>query len=111
MKVISKCHIRKNDIVLARSGSSAMGQKTGKVLQVFRKRTRAIVEGLNFVHKTLRKSQDNPKGGIIKKEASIALANLMLYCPHCKKGVRIKREMDENRRKIRKCVKCGNKFD
>jgi len=109
--MIFKSHIRKNDIVLARSGSSAMGQKTGKVLQVFRKRTRAIVEGLNFVHKTLRKSQDNPKGGIIKKEASIALANLMLFCPHCKKGVRIKREIDENGRKIRKCVKCGNKFD
>lgn len=112
--MISKTHIRKNDIVLARSGSSAMGQKTGKVLQVFRKRNSAIVEGLNFVHKTLRKSQDNPKGGIIKKEARIALANLMLFCPHCKKGVRIKREIDEKdekRRKIRKCVKCGNKFD
>ena len=112
--MISKCHIRKNDIVLARSGSAAMGQKTGKVLQVFRKRGRAIVEGLNFVHKTLRKSQDNPKGGIIKKEAGIALANLMLYCPHCKKGVRAKREVDEKdekRRKVRKCTQCGNKFD
>ncbi len=109
--MISKCHIRKNDVVLARSGSSAAGQKTGKVLQVLRKRSRAIVEGLNFVHKNLRKSQDNPKGGIIKKEASIALANLMLYCPQCKKGVRVKREADENRRKIRKCVGCGNKFD
>ena len=109
--MITKTHIRKNDIVVARSGSSAMGQKTGKVLQVFRKKSSAIVEGLNFVHKTLRKSQDNPRGGIIKKEARIALANLMLYCPHCKKGIRTRREIDENRRKIRKCVKCGNKFE
>ena len=105
-----KTHIHKNDIVVARAGSSAAGQKTGKVLQVFRKRASAIVEGLNFVHKNMRKSQDNPKGGIIRKEARIALANLMLYCPHCKKGVRIRREIDENSRKIRKCVKCGNKF-
>lgn len=109
--MILKTHLRKNDVVVARSGSAAMGQKTGKVLQVFPKRASAIVEGLNFVHKNLRKSQDNPKGGIIKKEARIALANLMLYCPHCKKGVRTKREIDENRRKIRKCVKCGNKFN
>lgn len=106
-----KCHIRKNDIVVARSGSAALGQKTGKVLQVLRKRGRAIVEGLNFVHKNLRKSQDNPKGGIVKKEAPIALANLMLYCPNCKKGVRTKREMAENDRKVRKCRKCGNKFE
>jgi large subunit ribosomal protein L24 len=106
-----KTSIRKNDIVLARSGSAAEGKKTGKVLQVFPKRACAIVEGLNFVHKTMRKSQDNPKGAIIKKEAPIALANLMLYCPHCKKGVRIKRDLDENRRKIRKCLQCGNKFD
>jgi len=105
-----KTNIRKNDIVLARSGSAAAGQKTGKVLQVFPKRACAIVEGLHFVSKTLRKSQDNPKGSIIKKEAPIALANLMLYCPHCKKGVRIKRELDENHRKIRKCLKCGGKF-
>ena len=65
----SKNHIRKNDIVLARSGSAALGRKTGKVLQMFPGRSRAIVEGLNFVHKTLRKSQDNPKGSIIKKES------------------------------------------
>ena len=109
--MITKTHIRKNDIVVARSGSSAMGQKTGKVLQIFRKKSSAIVEGLNFVHKTLRISQDNGKGGIIKNEARIALANLMLYCPHCKKGIRTRREIDENRRKIRKCVKCGNKFE
>lgn len=107
----SKSHIRKNDIVLPRSGSAAVGQKTGKVLQVFPGRSGAIVEGFNFVYKTLRKSQDNPQGSIIRKESPIALANLMLYCPHCKKGVRIKREPDENRRRIRKCVKCGNKFD
>lgn len=110
LTVYSKSHIRKNDIVVARSGSAALGKKTGKVLQVFPARGRAIVEGLNFVHKTLRKSQDNPKGGIIKKEAPIALANLMLYCPQCKKGVRIKRELDENHNKIRKCLKCGDKF-
>lgn len=105
-----KTHIRKSDIVIARSGGAAVGQKTGKVLHVFRKSASAIVEGMNFVHKTLRKSQDNPKGGVIKKEARIALANLMLYCPQCKKGVRIKREIVEDKGKARKCHKCGNNF-
>ncbi len=106
-----KTLIHKDDIVVARSGSAAVGNKSGKVLQVSRKRGSAVVEGLRFIHKNLRKSQDNPKGGIIKKEAPIALANLMLFCPHCKKGVRIKRERDEKQIKIRKCRKCGHNFD
>jgi large subunit ribosomal protein L24 len=41
-------------------------------------RNRAVVEGLNLVKKTLRKSQDHPQGGIIDKEASIHLSNLRL---------------------------------
>jgi large subunit ribosomal protein L24 len=102
-----KTNIRKNDVVIARSGSDAVGHKTGKVLQVFRKDAAAIVEGMRFVHKTLPKSQDNPKGGIIKKEARIALSNLMLYCTHCKKGVRVKKEITGGKNKIRKCIKCG----
>jgi len=105
-----KSLIRKNDIVVAHSGASAAGGKSGKVLQVLRKKGSAIVEGLNFIHKNMRKTQDNPKGGIIKKEARIALSNLMLYCPHCKKGVRIRRESEEGGKKIRKCRKCGNNF-
>ena len=71
---------------------------------------RAVVEGLNLVTKHLRKSQDNPKGGITQKEASIALANLMLYCSQCKKAVRVKRVAEGDKR-VRKCKKCGQAFD
>ena len=104
-------HIRRNDIVIARAGTPASGGKTGKVLQVFPGRGRAIVEGLNYIHKTLRKSQDNPKGGIIQKEASISVSNLMLFCPHCKKGVRVSRVLNEQGKRLRKCGKCGHQFD
>jgi large subunit ribosomal protein L24 len=107
----SAVHIRRNDIVIARAGTPASGGKTGKVLQVFPGRGRAIVEGLNYIHKTLRKSQDNPKGGIIKREASISVSNLMLYCQHCKKGVRVSRATNEQGKRVRKCGKCGHSFD
>ncbi|MBU4199136.1 MAG: 50S ribosomal protein L24 [Verrucomicrobia bacterium] len=107
----TRCHIRRNDIVIAHKGTPASGGKTGKVLQVFPGRGRVIVEGLNYIHKTLRKSQDNPKGGIIQKEASIAVSNLMLYCPHCKKGVRVARGVSEQGQRSRKCKKCGHLFD
>ena len=100
--------VKKNDVVAAVSGDEK--GKSGKVLHVYRQKNRALVEGLNLVKKTLRKSQENPKGGIVEKEGSIALSNLMLYCPDCKKGVRVKREKDGAKR-IRKCASCGHSFD
>lgn len=107
---IPKMTIRRNDIVLVCSGREAEGKKTGKVLQVIPGKATAIVEGLNFIYKTLRKSQDRPKGGIIKKEGPIAISNLMLFCPHCKDGVRIARVRGENGKVDRKCKQCGHVF-
>jgi len=101
-------HIRRNDTVVAIHGRDA--GRTGKVLAVFPARGRALVEGLNLVTKHLRKSQDRPKGGITQKEAPLSVANLMLHCPHCKKGVRVRR-VREGDRKIRRCRRCGHTFD
>lgn len=101
-------NIRRNDIVVKIRGRDK--GKQGKVLQMLVGKDRAIVEGLNLVTKHLRKSQDNPKGGITRKEASIALANLMLYCPHCKKAVRVKRVIEGDKR-VRKCKKCAQALD
>jgi large subunit ribosomal protein L24 len=102
--------IRRNDIVVAIRGRNAGRDRTGKVLRVFPKTGRAIVEGMNLVTKHLRKSQANPKGGITQKEAPMALPNLMLYCPHCKRGVRAARVL-EGERRVRKCRRCGHAFD
>ncbi|MBN2301197.1 MAG: 50S ribosomal protein L24 [Lentisphaerae bacterium] len=100
--------IKKNDVVIAIAGVNA--GKTGKVLQVFPSRGRVIVEGLNLIKKNMRKSQDNPNGAVVEKEASMAVSNLMLYCPECKKGVRILR-IKEGKKRIRKCKLCVYSFD
>lgn len=71
-----KLNIKKGDIVVAIAGEDAAAQKTGKVLQVFPEKGRAIVEGFNYVKKHMRKSQDNPQGGIVEKEAPIAISKL-----------------------------------
>ncbi len=105
-----KIHIRRDDVVMVCSGSDALGKKTGKVLQVLTGKRAAIVEGLHYISKTLRKSQEQPKGGIIRKEGPIAAANLMLYCPHCKDGVRVSRARSENGKVARVCKKCGHQF-
>lgn len=105
---MSIAKVRKKDTIMVIAGEEA--GKTGKVLHVYKEKNRAIVEGLNLVKKALRKSQDNPNGGIVEKEGSIAVSNLMPYCPDCKKGVRIKRDKDGEKR-IRKCGICGHSFD
>lgn len=108
---LNKLHVRKNDIVVARKGRDAGASKTGKVLAVFPDKGKALAEGLNMVTKHLRKSQEHPKGMILKRESPMPLANLMLFCPQCKKGVRSLRINNEKGKRIRKCRKCGHLFD
>jgi len=105
---VSILRIKKDDTVVAIRGADV--GKTGKVIQVMPERNRALVEGLNLVKKTLRKTQENPQGGIAEKEAAMHLSNLMLHCPHCKKGVKIRVELD-GEKKLRKCKICGHAFD
>ena len=50
----------------------------GKILFVFPKDNKAIVEGVNFIKRAVRPTQNNPNGGYTEKEAPIHLSNLML---------------------------------
>ena len=81
----TKIHVRRGDIVRAISGEDAAGKKTGKVLKLYPKKGRALVEGFNFVKKHMRKSQDNPSGGIVSKEASMAISKLVVVTRAAKK--------------------------
>ena len=68
--------IRKNDIVHVIAGKDK--GKSGKVMKIFPKAERALVENINIVKKTRRKTQQDQKGGIVSIEAPIHLSNLML---------------------------------
>lgn len=85
----AKPRIKKNDIVEAIAGDDA--GKTGKVLQVIPHKGVAVVEGLNMIKKCMRKTQDNPQGGIVEKEAPIALSNLREAKPAGKKAAEKKK--------------------
>ena len=80
-----KMHVRRGDIVRAISGADADGKKTGKVLKVYPETGRALVEGFRFVKKHMRKSQDNPSGGIVTKEAPMAASKLVVVTRAAKK--------------------------
>ena len=67
--------VKKNDMVVVLSGEDR--GKIGKVLATFPGKDRVLVEGVNVIKKALRKSQDNPKGGIVTKEAPIQSSKVM----------------------------------
>ncbi|REJ81635.1 MAG: 50S ribosomal protein L24 [Bacteroidetes bacterium] len=71
-----KLNIRKGDIVKVISGDSRGTQ--GRVLDVFRKERRVLVEGVNMVSKHTKPNAKNTQGGIVKKEAPIHISNVML---------------------------------
>ena len=69
-------HITKGMIVKVISGNQK-GQ-SGKVLSVFPKKMKAIVEGVNLRKRSVRPTQDNPSGGYIDREAPLHMSNLMI---------------------------------
>jgi large subunit ribosomal protein L24 len=71
-----KFHVKKNDEVLVISGAHR-GQK-GKILQVLTKKNRVIVEGVHMIKKSVRPTQNNPKGGFEEREGSIHISNVKL---------------------------------
>lgn len=71
---MATARIKKGDFVQAIAGDDK--GKKGKVLLADPETDRALVEGLNFVKKHMRKTQDNPQGGVFEKEAPIHLSNL-----------------------------------
>ena len=104
-------HIRRSDEVQVISGDHA-GQ-TGRVLFVDRHKGRLVVEGVNRVYKHVRRSQRNPQGGRVQKEAPVAASSVMLVCHHrnCPKSgkpVRVRCKIGDDGVRTRVCAKCGN---
>src|ERR1700733_11995817 len=80
-------HIKKNDEVVVLSGTQ-QGQR-GKVLEVLRSRSRVIIEGVNFIKKASRKTQEQPQGGIIEREGALHISKVMLAADYdARKGAK-----------------------
>jgi len=79
--------IRKNDTVIIVAGNYK--GKTGKVLKVYPKKNRVIVEGVNIIKRHTKANQQLPQGGIIEKEAPLHVSNVMLVDPKTNDATRI----------------------
>ena len=99
---MSKLHLKKGDNVMVIAGNNK-GQ-SGRILIVNKEKERAIVEGVNLMSKHTKPNADNPKGGIIKKEAPVHISNLMLI-DKSGKPTKVGRKKDEKTGKITRISK------
>lgn len=107
---MKKFRIRKDDKVMVIAGKDK--GKVGKVLKIMRKKDKVLVEKVNMVK---RHTKANPytqqAGGIVEKEAAIAISNVALICDACTKPTRVGYKVTEDGKKVRFCKKCNEVID
>ncbi|MDD3627839.1 MAG: 50S ribosomal protein L24 [bacterium] len=105
--------IKKGDTVYVIAGNKENKGKIGKVLKVFPKTGRVLIEGINYAKKSMKPDpQKNRQGGIQQEEMPLDVSNVMIFCTKCSKPVRIKMKVSENgKQKFRVCHKCGEILD
>ena len=105
---MNKLHVKKDDTVVVISGDSKGTQ--GKVIAASPEEGKVIVAGANIVSKHTKARRQGETSSIVKTEGAIYASKVMLVCPKCNKGVRVKYEtavVDGKKTKKRLCAKCG----
>jgi large subunit ribosomal protein L24 len=102
--------IRKGDNVRVIAGKDA--GKSGRVLSIDAKKNRVVVEHVAIMKRHTRPNpQKNIKGGIVEKEASINVSNVMVVCASCGKHTRIGHTVLSDGSKVRSCRRCHTALD
>jgi len=118
-QTITKVHVKKNDQVVVISGPEGIKGKQGKVMSVFPKTGKVIVEGVAYVSKHRKSRRQDMQGGIYQKERGLDASNVMLICPKCGKATRIGHQItvsendkgETTRKNIRVCKRCGAEIE
>ena len=103
---MNSLNVKKGDTVVVLAGKDK--GKRGKVMSANPTKGRVIVEGVNMatVHVSAQKS-GGKDSGIIKREASIDVSNVMRVCPKCNEPTRIGHKFLDDGSKVSVCKKCG----
>ena len=99
--------IKKGDNIIVLTGKDK--GKKAKVLRVFPKTGKILVEAVNMVKKHLKKRKENEKGQVVSVAMPIDASNVLLFCSKCSKGSRIKTSI-VNSKKLRVCFRCSSEF-
>ena len=103
-------HVKADDQVLVLAGKDR--GKTGRVLHLMPDRKRAVVETINMTYRHTRQNpQQNVQGGILEKEAPVALSNLQVICGECSQATREGFTRLDDGKKVRICKKRSGTID
>ena len=106
---MAKQSIKRNDTIEVISGKEK--GKRGKVLIVLRDKQRVIVERVNFIKRHQRPTQKVRQGGIIEREGSLHVSNVMLVCGKCNRPTRTGAQALADGRRVRVCKRCNEIVD
>lgn len=106
---MSKVHVKKGDTVVVLSGQDK--GKKGKILSVNPDKSTVLVEGVNIRTKHKKPRNAQQQGGIMKQEAYIHSAKVMLVCTKCGKPTKIEKQILDSGSKARVCKKCNEQID
>ena len=67
--------LRRGDTVVVVTGADRGSQ--GRVLRILPGREQVVIEGVNLVYRHIRRSQQNPQGGRVRRESPIHISNVM----------------------------------
>jgi len=90
----AKFNIKKGDSVVVITGDDKDLKKPRKVLEVYPDDARVLVEGANIITRHTKPSAQNTKGGLVKKEASMHISNVMLWDAKKAEPTKVKRTRD-----------------
>jgi len=97
VQALQKTRIRKGDTVVVIAGRDR--GKSGKVLSVDRSKGKLVVEKINMIKRHTKPNQKVKQGGILEREAPLAISNVMFLCPVTQKPTRLgMRTLDDGRR-------------
>ncbi|HET9199905.1 MAG TPA: 50S ribosomal protein L24 [Dehalococcoidia bacterium] len=101
--------IKQNDNVMVMTGKDR--GRTGAVRVVLPDEGRVIVTGVNMVKRHMRQRSLQQPGGIIEKEAPVAISNVRIVCPACGKATRVGFRIRDDGGKGRYCKSCDGDID
>ena len=116
-----KLHVKTGDTVIVISGrskdllrnenSTQTGDKgkIGKVLKVFPKTGKIIVEGVNIKKRHIKPNAMNPQGEVVEREMPIFSSKVMLWDEAAGKPTRVRKEIRDGK-KVRISVVSGNEI-
>lgn len=92
-------HVKRGDTVQIIAGDHKGA--TGKVLHVYPRKNKVVVQGHNIAKKHVRPSRRNPQGGRISIEQPIDLSNVLPVSPKSSTGSRVRYEVGRDGSKKR----------